>query len=222
MPNFLGAKIPIKSDLVIPKWEEYLVSYHGKDLVLFLKYGWPAGYHADYPLASVQDNHPSAIHHLNHVRSFVQKEIQHNTILGPFNELPFAPWCRVSPLMTHPKNECQERRIIMDLSFPHGCSPNDGIDIYNHFGKDHSLPCISDLIKKLQLQGPGSWIWKADLSRAYQQIRIDPLDTPLLGFRVEDLFYIDLCPSFGCKSLSVTCQRIVNAVTYLMGQKQHL
>lgn len=137
--------------------------------------------------------------------------------------MPFTPWCRVSPLMTRPKKESQERRIIMDLSFPHGCSPNDGIDIYDHFGKDisYSLPSISDLITKLQLQGPGSWIWKADLSRAYRQIRIDPLDTPLLGFRVEDLFYIDLCPSFGCKSSSAASQRIANAVSYLMAQKQH-
>lgn len=221
MPNFLGAKIPVKSDLVIPKWEEHLKSYHDKDLVLFLKYGWPVGYHSDNPPSSVKENHPSAKNHLKHVNSFVQKEIQHKAILGPFKELPFAPWCRLSPLMTRPKKELDEHRIIMYLSFPHGCSPNDGIDIYNHLGKDisYSLPSISDLITKLQIQGPGSWIWKADLSRAYRQIRIDPLDTLLLGFCVEDLFYIDLCPSFGCKSSSAACQRIANAVSYLMAQK---
>lgn len=82
-PNFLGAKIPIQSDLVISKWEELLVSYHDKDLVPFLKYGWPMGYHADQPPSSVEDNHPSATQHLNHVKTFVQKELQHKAILGP-------------------------------------------------------------------------------------------------------------------------------------------
>lgn len=223
LPNFLGAKLPVESGLVIHKWEELLESYHDKDLVQLLKYGWPVGYHADQPPASVDSNHQSAIRHPNHVNAFIQKELQHHAILGPFKEPPFTPWCWMSPIMTRPKKESQERRIIMDLSFPHGFSPNDGISIYDHFGKDisYSLPSISDLINKLQLQGPGSWVWKADLSRAYRQIRIDPLDTPLLGFRVEDSYYIDLCPSFGCKSSSAACQRVANAVTYLMGKNEH-
>lgn len=84
-----------------------------------------------------------------------------------------------------PQEGVSREKIIMELSFPHGHSPNDGIDIYNHFGKDISyfLPSIADLITKLQIQGPGSWIWKVDLSRANQQIRIDPLDTPLEDVR---------------------------------------
>lgn len=219
----MGAQLPIRTDLVIPKWEELLDLYHDKELVLFLKYGWPVGYQADRPPSTVPTNHQSALSHIGHVKTFVSKELQHKAIIGPFSEPPFAPWCRTSPLMTRPKKESQERRIIMDLSFPQGQSPNDGIDIYDHLGKDisYSLPSITDLVTKLQLQGPGSWVWKADLSRAYRQIRIDPLDTPLLGFRVDDLFYLDLCPSFGCKSSSAACQKVANAVTYIMGMKQH-
>lgn len=218
LPNFLGARLPVKSDLIIHKWEELLHSYHDEELVLFLKYGWPVGYNADHPPSSADSNHQSAIRYPNHVNSFIAKEIKHNAIVGPFSEPPFTPWCRVSPLMTQPKKESQERRIIMDLSFPHGQSPNDGIDTSDHLGKDisYSLPSVADLITKLQTQGPGSWIWKADLS-----IRIDPLDTPLLGFKAEDDFYLDLCPSFGCKSSSSACQRIANAVTFIMGKKDH-
>lgn len=223
LPNFLGAKLPIQTDLVITKWEDLLECYHDKELVQFLKFGWPVGYNTDQPPVSVDTNHASALRYPKHVTSFIQKELQHKAVMGPFSEPPFTPWCRVSPLMTRPKKESQERRIIMDLSFPQGSSPNDGIDINDHLGKDisYSLPSITDLITKLQTQGTGSWVWKVDLSRAYRQIRIDPLDTPLLGFRVEDLFYVDLCPSFGCKSSSSACQRIANAVTYIMGRKQH-
>lgn len=49
LPNFLGARIPIRSALVIENWEKKLKFYHDKDLVPFLKYGWPVGYHADNP-----------------------------------------------------------------------------------------------------------------------------------------------------------------------------
>lgn len=165
LPNFIGAKLPVKSGLKIHNWERLLEAYHDKDLVCFLKYGWPVGYNAASPPSSANDNHQSALRHSSLVKSFVQKELQHNAIIGPFTKPPFAPWCRVSPLMTRPKKQSTERRIIMDLSFPHGLSLNDGIDIYDHFGKDISyfLPSVTDLINKLQIQGQASWIWKADL-----------------------------------------------------------
>lgn len=183
LPNFLGARIPLDSDLVIHRWEQLLQNYHDKELVLFLKFGWPVGYQADAPPSSADSNHQSAARYPSHVKSFIQKELQHKAILGPFKDPPFTPWFRVSPLMTRPKKDSHERCIIMDLSYPHGVSPNDGIDIYDHFGKDisYSLPSITDLVTKLQLQGSLSWIWKADLLRAYRQIRIDPLDTPCLA-----------------------------------------
>lgn len=43
----------------------------------------------------------------------------------------------------------------------------------------------------------------------------------MLGFKDEDSFYLDLCPSFGCKSSSAACQRIANAVSYLLGKQGH-
>lgn len=104
--------------------------------------------------------------------------------------------------MTRAKKESEERRVIMDLSFPAGEAPNDGIDINFYFGRNisYSLPSIGDLITKLQDEGRGALVWKADLSRAYRQLPINPLDTPLLGLKVDELIYLDLCPAFGCKS----------------------
>lgn len=95
----------------------------------------------------------------------------------------------------------------MDLSFPAGAAPNDGIDTGFYFGKDilYTLPNIDGLTTKLQDYGPGAFVWKEDLSRAYRQLRIDPLDTPLLGLKVDQLIYLDLCPAFGCKSSSSAC-----------------
>lgn len=90
----------------------------------------------------------------------------------------------------------------MDLSFPQGTAPNDDIDTSQNFGKgiSYTLLSVADLITKLQEHGKGAVIWMADIARAYRQIWIDPIDTPLLGLKVDDLTYLDLCPAFGCKS----------------------
>lgn len=66
-PNFIVAKIPVKSGLVISKWESELSDYHDKLLCKFLKFGWPLGYHKLAPPHPVTSNHPSAIHHMHHV-----------------------------------------------------------------------------------------------------------------------------------------------------------
>lgn len=61
-------------------------------------------------------------------------------------------------------------------------------------------------------------MWKADLARAYRQMRIDPIDMPLLGLRVGQHYYLDCCPAFGCKTSSAACQRLSNAVAYILAK----
>lgn len=220
LPNFVGARIEVPSDLVHDEFERRLADYHDKELCLFLKFGWPLGYHSRVIPTSVQSNHPSATAHMDHVERFIQKELQHKAVVGPFPQLPFHPWVRISPLMTREKRDSDERRIILDLSFPPQQSVNDGINIQSHFGKNitYTLPCIADLISRLKDQGEGALIWKADLTRAYRQMRADPIDTPLLGMEVNGSYFLDLCPPFGCRSSAALCQRLANALTYMMGK----
>lgn len=100
--------------------------------------------------------------------------------------------------MTRPKRDSDKWRIIVDLSFPHGATVNDGIDNHNHLGSDitYSLPTITDLVTRRQDQGTAAYLWKADLTCAYRQLRADPLDTPLLGIKVGTDIYLNLCPPF--------------------------
>lgn len=220
-PNFLGAKIPITSGLRVDQWAIALAHYHDKDLCKFLQYGWPLGYHKNAPPVSLEENHHSAVQHMEHVRTFIAKELSLGALVGPFAEKPFTPWLRVSPAMTRPKKDDQERRVIIDMSFPAGEAVNDGIDICDYFGKNitYTLPTIRDLITKLEVCGKGALIWKADLARAYRQLRVDPLDAPLLGIKVDGQFYLDACPPFGCRSSSAACQRMSNAVTYIFANR---
>lgn len=57
------------------------------------------------------------------------------------------------------------------------------------------------------------------MARAYRQLRVDPLDSPLLGLKVDGKFYIDACPPFGCCSSSAACQRLSNAVSYIFASR---
>lgn len=221
LPNFLGARKIVPSGLNVSQWEKELTEYHDKEICHFLKFGWPVGYHLETPPVSVHQNHASASSHASHVHHYIETELAHNAIVGPFSSAPFAPWTRLSPLMTRPKRESDKRRVIVDMSFPTGLAVNDGINISSIYGRDttYTLPSIKDLATLIQRAPSKSWIWKADLARAYRQLRVDPIDTPLLGFGIDSTTYIDLCPSFGCRSSSGACQRVSAAVVFIMSRK---
>lgn len=218
LPNALGARIQVDSGLHVSKWIQYLKNYHDNELCFFLAYGWPIGYYAPSTPVSVSVNHPSAQLHTRHIEEFISTEQSFRAIVGPFSDLPFRPWTRISPLMTRPKKGSDARRIIVDLSFPEGKSVNTGIDITSYLGRDitYTLPSISDLIARLQGIGRGAWLWKADLARAYRQLRADPIDAPLLGIQFAGHVYVDACPAFGCRSSSAACQRVANALAHVM------
>lgn len=223
LSNFLGARIPLRSGLNIKNWYKYLSDFHDSVLCEFLQFGWPLGYNNQLPPESTNVNHPSANAHLKAVREFVDTELQYDALLGPFDEEPFQPWFQISPLMTRAKKGSSERRIIVDLSFPNGTSVNDGIDPTDHLGVNitYSLPTISDLVIQLQQHGKYAYIWKADLKRAYRQIRSDPLDAPFLGIRIGTETFIDRCPPFGCRSSASICQRMANGIVFIMAKENH-
>lgn len=221
LPNFLGAKKTLESGLNLPQWEKALATYHDNEICHFLRYGWPVGYHKTTPPSTTTQNHQSANAFPDHIQSFIDEELSHKAIVGPFPGDPFTPWTRASPIMTRPKKDSDKRRIIVDLSYPEGDAVNDGINISSIYGRDttYSLPSVTDLVVHIKNAPETAWIWKADLSRAYRQLRVDPIDALLLALRFSGSKYIDLCPPFGCRSSSRACQRVSQAVTYLMAQK---
>lgn len=184
----------------------------------YLRYGWPVGFNGHAPPESVYHNHPSGVQFDAQVKDFIHTKLNHSAIIGPFQDDPFTPATRRSPIMSRPKKDSAKRRIIIDLTFPEGKGVNSGIDIHSVLGRDisYSLPSVWDLTEHIKTLGPQSWIWIADLQRAYRQLRVDPIDTPLLGLQVDGGVYLDLCPSFGCRSSSAACQRTSNAVVYIM------
>ena len=218
LPNYMSVKRQVPSQLNCTEWERRLVGYSDNSIVDFLRYGWPVSYTAGAPPVATLQNHASALRNPDAVDKFITKELSKEALLGPFGAPPFVPWTQVSPLMTRDKPDGSGKRVIIDLSYPQGGSVNDGIPKNFHQGEHlaYTLPSAQDLADHMLAAGKGCFMWKSDLERAYRQLRVDPLDYPLLAIRHKGSIYIDICPSFGCRASSSAQQLVSNAVTFLM------
>ena len=83
-----------------------------------------------------------------------------------------------------PHSRSGKTHVVVDLSFPHGNSINDSIPKDSYLGKPFSLrlPGIDALVDIITRKGPGCFLFKKDLSRAYRQLRIEVVSyRPLLA-----------------------------------------
>ena len=223
LPNHMRARIPVPSGLNIPAWRSLLVGYHDRKALDYLEYGWPADFTAPKAPTPTSKNHAEAPEYKVSIVNYVATELTHGALLGPFDEPPFTPWSQISPMMTRPKKNSVNRRVIVDLSWPRGCSVNAGIKrgFYQGRPSKYTLPNVMDAADEVTRIGDGAYLWCADLARAYRQLRCCPLSTPLLGIALDGKFYTDIAPPFGCRTSSMACARTTNAVVYLMRKRGH-
>ena len=220
LPNFMGCRIPVETQLKVPAWKKYLQSYWDNQLVDLIQFGFPLDFNRDIDLQSTDVNHTSALTYPDHVSKYIREEIQYGAIWGPFKDLPFH--CHVSPFLTREKPNSSNRRVILDLSFPPGHSVNDGVDKDKYLGSYFELkyPSVDDIVHSLRQLGPNALLYKIDISRAFRHIRIDPGDLDLLGLKHGD-YFIDGTLPFGFRHGSVFFQRCTDAVRYVMKEKFH-
>lgn len=110
-----------------------------------------------------------------------------------------------------------KHRIVLDLSFPPGCSVNDGIpkNTFLNVPFHLTLPRSADFVNIILSKGPGSFLCKKDLKRADRQIPVDPKDYTFLGYRWRDNYYFDLVLPFELRSATMTCQHTTTAIAYM-------
>ena len=141
--------------------------------------------------------------------------------MGPFEHSPFTPWNRTNPLMTRPKRDSQDRRVILDLSYPEGASVNAQIPCQSLLDATFKLrlPTPRQLADRIVTLGPGCHLFKIDLSRAYRQLRSDPRDRLFLGISWSGGQYVDAAIPFGLWHGASACQRTSEAVSTITFQK---
>ena len=221
LPNFLGLRIPVDTNLNVPAWRKYLCNYFDQQLVDLIEYGFPLDFDRTRKLVSTLQNHASAKNYPSHVDKYIQEELSHNAILGPLDRKPFD--VHISPLMTRDKSNSDCHRTIFDLSFPQGYSVSDGVLKDSYLGTKFQMhyPTVDIIVKNLNDLGPGANIFKVDISRAFRHLRIDLGDIDLLALQHRDKLYLDLSLPFGYRLGAFFFSKISNAVRYIMSQNGH-
>ena len=219
LPNFMGVRIPVKSQLNIHAWRENLSQYWDQQLLQLLEFGFPLDFNRKCPLACEMGNHKSATEFPADIDAYIDKETKFDAILGPFKEKPIA-LSHSSPFMTRPKPNSDRRHVIIDLSWSLGASVNASIYKNSYLDSDFSLtfPTVDDITAELKTLGRGALLYKVDVSHAFRHVKVDPVDFDLLGLEWNG-HYVDMCVPFGTRHGSQIFQRLNDGVRYIMHQK---
>ena len=133
-------------------------------------------------------NHASARNYETHVEVYIQEDLKHGALYGPFQDLDFT--IHVSPLMDREKQNSTTHSRLMDLSWPKGFSVNDAIHKCKYLDSYFTLqyPSVDHIIEEGKKIGPGALLYKVDISRVFRHIHIDLGDIDLLGLHHRHTF----------------------------------
>ena len=217
-PNVYGAQIPINTHLNLERFEQLIEGYQDQEVINFLKYGWPCNRVPGAPPPTINNkNHVSATKFPKFVQNYLDKETSLGATIGPFATIPFHQGVGISPLSTRPKKDCEERRAILDLSFPEGSAVNDWTDKDSYLGIPIKLsfPSVDDLARRMKQLGQSCRMFKRDIRRAYRNFGVDPADYRVFGYIWAGFYYFDKVLVMGSKSSPYVCQRVTSAIKYI-------
>ena len=202
--------------LNFPAWNKEATGHLVDPLVLNgIVFGFPIQYVGPPVIGPTPTyNHQSADTYPIHVDEYIDKELRAAALSGPYTDPPFTPWFASSPIMTREKSGGQGRRIIVDLSYPDG-GVNQFITPHVFNGRDaiHNLPTIDSAVASIAATPPGDvHLAVVDLSRAYRQFPVTPLDWPLLGIYWRGAWSFDRRLPFGCRMSSFIMQSIAEFI----------
>ena len=219
-PNFRGCRIPLPgSKFNIPLWRELLHDYPDSIVCDFLEFGFPLDFDTSVNLRTDERrNHKGARENPDFINQYLRNEINRARIAGPFRENTFSRPIMVSPLNTVPKSSADERRVLVDLSWPLGKgSVNSGIskEFYLEQKIQSHYASVEEVCSMVLEIGQGAVIYKRDLRQAYRQFPVDPADYYLLGYFWGEHYYFDTVLAMGQRNAGVGCSRITNALMYI-------
>lgn len=209
--NMLGPRVTIATCNNRCAWERYATGHPDDQWIIeCVTFGFPLQYRGPPLFNGFTSNHPSATNYDEHVRSYIETERSLGAIVGPFNSPPFEPWCHVAPLMSREKADKNERRIIVDFSFPPENGPNAFVIKNSVFGQviPHALPTVQEAINIILRLDFNLTLGSIDIERAYRNFVLEPLDWLLACICYRDQFYVDTAMPFGSRISSLYMQRM--------------
>lgn len=217
--NAVGCKIPVRSEWDLDKFEDFLSDYEDKEVITYLRYGWPVGC-VDSGVQSLPQNHKGALQNKEQVRNYLDTQAKKGSLIALDNN-PFGDRARFSPINTRDKRDNpEEKRIIVDLSSPRGYSINDGTPKEFFLDKEQELhfPTIDSLVEIIRNKGAGCLLYKVDRKSAYKFECLDPGDVHLMGMKFEDKFYFDATLVMGARHAAGCCHRTTSALMFIHQQ----
>ena len=123
----------------------------------------------------------------------------------------------VSPLNTLEKRDSEERKVIVDLSWPCGHSVNDSIPSDFYLGELLVLhyPTFHNIVDAVVTLGCGCHLYKGDLQKAYCQFPVDPKDYPFAGYTWDSYYYFNTVLMMGLSSGAMVCQCSTSAIPWI-------
>lgn len=134
-------------------------------------------------------------------------EVENGRIAGPFYYRPISN-LRVSPIGIVPK-KTGGFRLITHLSSPANGGVNDFIDEFYTSVKYSTFDHAVNMIKKLGFKAE---IAKMDIKSAFRLLPMFPGEFDLLGFKIEDWYFIEKTLPMG---LSVSCSHFNRFSSFL-------
>ena len=84
--NYMGVRIPVKSQLNLAAWKAELTTYLDQQLLQLIEFGFPLEFNRQCPLKFEGDNHISATEYPADIEAYIQEKCHFDAILGPFQK----------------------------------------------------------------------------------------------------------------------------------------
>ena len=214
--NYKNARIRVPTELYIDHWRALCGNYYDQKILEYLEFGFPLCLdRSKFVFNGNCDNHPSATQFPSDVTAYFNKEVKHKAIVGPCTNIPFPT--HFSPMLTRFKQD-DTRRVIVNLSHPKGQSVNDCINdgVYDGVTFTLKYPTVDQIVQKIQDLDSDVLLSKIDISRAFRNLRVDPLDYDALGLHWNGQSYLDISVPMGMKVGSALCQRTTDILRHVM------
>ena len=110
------------------------------------------------------------------MEEYLLSEKVKGTILGPVTHIQEEGF-HCSPLLTRPK-DIDKSRIILNLSYPQGCSVNDFVDRSKFYGAEFALnlPTVENIAGDIRNTHDDLMMIKVDMAHTFRNLRVDPAD----------------------------------------------
>ena len=214
-------QIKAQSPLQLAAWSAVLRSHPDTEFAGYIlegiQHGFRIGYdYTAHTCTSATSNLPSAKDHPEIITEYIATEVAKGRILGPF-PTHSIPDVQVSRIGVIPKKSKPGKwRLIMDLSFPHGKSVNDGIDADM---ASLSYIKVEKVATRAAQMGQGSLLAKFDIEEAYRIVPVHPDDKHLLGIVWNNQLHIDAALPFGLRSAPLIFTALADALQWAIQQR---